>query len=406
MRTCSNCGAPLEDGAQFCTECGTKVTSSQKICPHCGAVTDDDSLFCSECGAQLEVVQQFTPEQPVVEPLSNMKTNTRSSSDNIIPSAKKESNTMLYVVGIIMAVILLAFGGNFAYKHYMDKQDDSYDTNQYNQESSSSNDNTDNLVFDYEAEEKSAEGDDSVEDVVEKTDVSQYGPELIVNIGNYGFKMIRVEGGTFSMGATSEQESDALANEKPVHNVSLSTYMIGETEVTQGLWFAVMGSIPHSQKRDANLPIVCVSWFDCQKFLSKINEISGYSFRLPTEAEWEFAARGGNKSIGNKYSGSNSISDVAWYKGNSDDCVHQAKSKSPNELGLYDMSGNVWELCQDYLGTYSNGKQDNPINDSEGDERAARGGSCHEGSNSCRISYRSSESEGTWGEYIGFRLAL
>ena len=239
MRTCSNCGAPLEDGAQFCTECGTKVTSSQKICPHCGAVTDDDSLFCSECGAQLEVVQQFTPEQPVVEPLSNMKTNTRSSSDNIIPPAKKDNNTLLYVVGIIMAVILLAFGGNFVYKYYMDKQNDSYDTNQYNQESSNSYDNTDNLVFDYDAEVGQGDKTDSEKSAVESVDEQQDNNDS-VNVQNESNNEI-VQGSE-----TEEETAAEIVEQKPV--VQHKTRKYPSVEVPQsGLISARLNNVDYNK---------------------------------------------------------------------------------------------------------------------------------------------------------------
>ena len=155
--------------------------------------------------------------------------------------------------------------------------------------------------------------------------------------------MVEVRGGTFTMGATSEQEVDAFGDEKPAHEVTLSDYYIGKTEVTQALWKAVMGNNP-SYFEGENLPVECISWHDCKTFISKLNALTGKNFRMPTEAEWEYAARGGSKSRGYKYSGSNTLDDVAWYSGNSDSETHEVGTKSPNELGLYDMSGNVSEL--------------------------------------------------------------
>ena len=188
------------------------------------------------------------------------------------------------------------------------------------------------------------------------------------------FKMIKVEGGTFSMGATSEQEYDALSCEKPVHSVTLSDYYIGETEVTQELWEAVMGSNPSYFEGDNQRPVENVSWNDCQKFIKKLNRLTGKEFRLPTEAEWEYAARGGKYSRGYKYSGSDNADEVAWYDSNSGSKTHPVKTKKDNELGLYDMSGNVWEWCNDWWGCYQSNSQTNPTGPSEGESRVLRGG--------------------------------
>ena len=216
--------------------------------------------------------------------------------------------------------------------------------------------------------------------------------------------MVFVEGGTFTMGATSEQGSDADSDEKPAHSVTLSDYYIGKYEVTQAQWKAVMGNNPSYFKGD-NLPVEEVSWNDCQTFVTKLNQLTGRKFRLPTEAEWEYAARGGNKSKGYKYSGSNIIDDVAWYDGNSDDKTHPVASKQANELGLYDMSGNVWEWCQDWYGSYSSSAQTNPTGSTSGSDRVLRGGSWSRGATGCRVSNRYSRSLTYWNS-IGFRLAL
>ena len=146
-------------------------------------------------------------------------------------------------------------------------------------------------------------------------------------------------------------DSEAYGDESPVHSVTLSSYYMGETEVTQALWKAVMGNNPSRFKGD-NLPVENVSWNDCQEFIRKLKQKTGKNFRLPTEAEWEYAARGGKKSNGYKYSGSNNIGSVAWYDDNSSNQIHAVKGKRLNELGLYDMSGNVWEWCSDWYGQY------------------------------------------------------
>ena len=224
-------------------------------------------------------------------------------------------------------------------------------------------------------------------------------------VGGVTFKMIAVEGGTFTMGATSEQGSDAWDEEKPTHSVTLSSYSIGETEVTQALWQAVMGSNP-SYFSGSNKPVEQVSWDDCQDFIRKLNALTGENFRLPTEAEWEYAARGGNKSRGYKYAGSNNIDNVAWYYDNSGSQTHNVATKSPNELGLYDMSGNVREWCQDRYGSYSSGSQTNPTGPTSGYFRVIRGGYWSAYARICRVSFRADFDPAYRDSGMGLRLAL
>ena len=225
-------------------------------------------------------------------------------------------------------------------------------------------------------------------------------------VNGVSFKMVGVEGGTFTMGATSEQgTSDPWDDEYPTHSVTLSNFAIGETEVTQELWQAVMGSNP-SDFSGTNLPVESVSWNDCQTFITKLNQLTGKNFRLPTEAEWEYAARGGNKSKGYKYAGSNTLGDVAWYKDNSSDRTHPVKQKQANELGLYDMSGNVFEWCQDWFGGYSSSAQTNPAGPVSGSDRVYRGGSWNYNARYCRVSYRFSITPSFYFNFLGLRLAL
>ncbi len=226
------------------------------------------------------------------------------------------------------------------------------------------------------------------------------------SVNGVSFDMVGVEAGTFTMGATSEQGSDAWDNEKPTHQVTLiHNYYIGKTEVTQALWKAVMGSNPSNFKGD-NLPVECVSWNDCQTFISKLNAATGKRFRLPTEAEWEFAARGGKKSKGYKYSGSNNLDNVAWYDGNSSNKTHTVGTKIPNELGIYDMSGNVWEWCSDWYGNYSSSSQTNPTGPNSGSLRVDRGGGWIGDARYCRSSYRYGSNPVGWDYFLGLRLVL
>ena len=225
-----------------------------------------------------------------------------------------------------------------------------------------------------------------------------------ITVNGVSFKMIAVEGGTFTMGCTSEQ-SDCYNDEKPTHKVTVSDFCIGETEVTQALWKAVMGDNP-SYFKGNNLPVESVSWNDCKEFIKKLNEKTGKNFRLPTEAEWEYAARGGNKSKGYKYSGSNTIGSVAWYWENSDSKTHTVKGKTPNELGLYDMSGNVWEWCEDRYGSYGSGAQTDPSGQSSGSYRVFRGGGWNNYASRCRVAHRYSNAPGSRGDILGFRVVL
>ena len=226
-------------------------------------------------------------------------------------------------------------------------------------------------------------------------------------VNGVSFDMIAVEGGTFTMGATAEQASDAYSDEKPTHQVTLSSYYIGKTEVTQELWQAVMGSNP-SGFSGANLPVEKVSWEDCQIFIAILNELTGKYFRLPTEAEWEYAARGGSKSQGYKYSGSNTVDDVAWYPSNSSSKTHPVATKAPNELGIYDMSGNVLEWCRDWYSSsyYSSSSQYNPTGPASGSRRVYRGGSWGSSARLCRVSYRDYNGPSYSFYNLGLRLAL
>ena len=228
------------------------------------------------------------------------------------------------------------------------------------------------------------------------------------NVNGVEFKMIKVEGGTFSMGAPSEQISDVFNSEKPVHSVTLSDYYIGETEVTQELWEAVMGSNPSGFKGDNQRPVESVNWNDCQEFIKELNRLTGKKFRLPTEAEWEYAARGGkySKDYVYKYSGSNNADEVAWYRDNSGYETHPVKTKKANKLGLYDMTGNVWEWCNDRYGGYQRYSQTNPTGPSEGEYRVLRGGSYGSDDWFVRVSNRCrSTPDNRYGSY-GLRLAL
>lgn len=247
-------------------------------------------------------------------------------------------------------------------------------------------------------------------------------------------EMVFVKGGSFLMGAQSADtiapnyDYEACSEESPVHSVTLSDYYIGKYEVTQQLWEYVMkysgtaadGSTMSANASDVWLglnpsssygvgdyyPAYYVSWEDIVDiFIPRLNKITGKTFRLPTEAEWEYAARGGNKSKGYKYSGSNTIDDVAWSYSSNSSSTHQVGTKAPNELGIYDMSGNVWEWCSDWFNDYSSSQTTNPTGSTGGSGRVRRGGSWFGSAYFCRVTYRFGSSPDYRNE-LGFRLVL
>lgn len=237
-------------------------------------------------------------------------------------------------------------------------------------------------------------------------DIPENGEDLVVTVNGVSFVMKPVEGGTFQMGST---DSRAHMDERPLHNVTVSSFYMGETEVTQALWKAVMGNNP-SHHTGMNFPVEQVSWHDCQDFIRNLNDLTGGCFRLPTEAEWEYAARGGLKSNGYIYSGSDNVDTVAWYVGTTNgESTRRVQTKLSNELGLYDMSGNVWEWCSDWYGRYNAKDQINPHGALNGDARVLRGGSYSNNSlkeKGCRVSRRNASSPDRRGKGRGLRLVL
>lgn len=222
---------------------------------------------------------------------------------------------------------------------------------------------------------------------------------------NVAFKMVHVQGGSFMMGAGPEQGGDEWNNEKPMHKVTLSHFAIAETEVTQALWTAIMGDNP-SYRRGDNLPVEQISYQDGLDFIDKLNKATGRNFRMPTEAEWEYAARGGQKSKGYKFSGSNNLDEVANFADNSHGNTQPVGSKKSNEIGLYDMSGNVWEWCSDWFSEYTNEDLVNPIGPITGTERCLRGGSWYSISRYCRVTNRHyNDPDVRYDYYRGMRLA-
>lgn len=219
--------------------------------------------------------------------------------------------------------------------------------------------------------------------------------------------MVDVQGGTFTMGATAEQGKDTTLadDERPTHQVTVADFQIGKYEVTQKQWKDVMGKNP-SYYSGKNNPVERVTYEEIQEFITKLNAKKGTNYRLPTEAEWEYAARGGNQAQATKYAGSNDVDEVAWYNANSNDRTHTVGKKKANELGIYDMTGNVWEFCSDYYGNYSGAAQVNPTGPATGNDHVIRGGDFSGDKEGCRLTNRSKHPERMTGDAkVGFRLA-
>lgn len=249
-----------------------------------------------------------------------------------------------------------------------------------------------------------------------KTVVNPYTTITVeTSYGSVQFDMAKIDGGTFTMGAQSTSSSqanydkDADSDEKPTHSVTLSSYYMGKTPVTQQLWYVVMGSYPNISStygRGEDYPVYNITYTQCEQFITKLNSLTKKKFRMPTEAEWEFAARGGNNSNKYKYSGSNTIGSVAWYSSNSGNKTHPVAQKEANEVNLYDMSGNVWEWCSDWYGNYTMSAQTNPKGPSSGPGRVIRGGGYNDSPTECRVSVRSNASASSSFTTIGFRLVM
>lgn len=230
---------------------------------------------------------------------------------------------------------------------------------------------------------------------------------LRFEVNGIPFSMQRVEGGVFVMGGTREQHREAISTDLPAHTVALNAYYIGHTEVTQALWQTVMQEEPITHEGyNPNLPVTNISWYDCQRFIHRLDSITNMPFRLPTEAEWEFAARGGNNSQEYRFAGSFTADSVAWILSNAGFRKHTVGEKIPNELGLYDMTGNVSEWCEDWYAPYQLGTDPNPRGPINGTDKIIRGSSFDNCEANCHISHRYLQSPIQATNYCGLRLAL
>lgn len=320
-------------------------------CPSCGNLISDKAEKCPRCGAP-----RMRQPQPPVQPQQPIQPETP------IYQKRNESSKVLYVLVGVLAAAVLGLGGFLAWKSGLFG-------------------GTDNKAI-AEQEKKTLD-------------------PVILNLIN---NMVTVEGGTFTMGATPEQ-GVCDNDEYPSHQVTLSSFSIGKYEVTQEEWRAVMGTNPASFQGD-KCPVEFVSWNDCLEFIEKLNSLTEMKFRMPTEAEWEFAARGGNISRGYQFAGSNILNSVGWHSGNSGSRTKEVGQKSPNELGLYDMTGNLWEWCSDWYGSYSGNSQTDPTGPVNGTSRVLRGGGWNGGAKNCRISNRDGRLPDYSSDRLGLRLVI
>jgi formylglycine-generating enzyme required for sulfatase activity len=261
--------------------------------------------------------------------------------------------------------------------------------------------------YDFESSVDVADNKVSIIDEIlaKSCDIERTREKINITTKGVSFSLIKVDGGSFQMGGTPEQGKGKM-DESPVHRVTLSDFYIGETEVTNELWSVIMGTNPSISSSQPNQPVNNVSWYDCQKFINRLSSLTGLHFALPTEAQWEFAARGGNKSRNYRYSGSNKLKEVGWFKENSKGLLNVVKQLRPNELGLYDMSGNVSEWCSDWYGLYKN----TDVVDSKGLEsgtlKVFRGASGGEKDAFLRVACRFCDNPNSKYQSIGLRLVL
>ena len=389
-----------------CYNCGSFISDKARQCPKCGT---------SQIGhSQQTLGQGSSSDQTII-------------AGNVNPS--KKSNKGI-IIGLWAAIFLLLAGLAVLWiiKNQNEREAErklaemAAHNEQKTKELELTNNELEVEKLKLETKEKSAKVEKARHEKskrqkeVDDRQKEEAGPKVF-EVDGVQFTMVYVAGGTFNMGATSDQSAYADADENPAHSVTLSGFFIGQTEVTQELWLTVMDSNP-SDFYGSQRPVENVTWSDCQQFISKLNSKTGRHFRLPTEAEWEYAARGGKRSSHYKFAGSDYLDNVAWYYDNayssydsSDYGTHNVATKSPNELGIYDMSGNVWELCQDWYGEgyYKRSPKTNPKGPSSGSYRVRRGGSwgsndCY--SNHCRVSNRGVFAPGNHFDGVGMRLAL
>ena len=392
---CPLCSAIVNFSAEVSPQSDTELSSTHKddweYCPKCGTLHPKDAVSCSKCGYMFtyESSSNDTRKEDVVGDGTCMGHDNSKEIDDTEHSPQKIVSKKKSF--IILLPLFFLLGGLFIYFILRPSSSTSSDKPEpHSQISSPNKESSDRMAEDrsYETENNSLRSRD-----------------LTFMVGDVSLCLKYVEGGTFTMGATDEQREYAEKEEFPAHAVTLHDYYIGETEVTQELWEEIMGYNP-ANTIGSTLPIENVSWNDCIDFIRELNNRTGKTFRLPTEAEWEYAARGGCSSLQYLYSGSDVAEDVGWIKSNCNGSIHPVGTKRPNELGIYDMTGNVCEWCQDWMSDYNGTALTNPIGPRDGTARVGRGGGWCNSSKKNRVSTRFA-GKTTYRDYnLGFRIAM
>ncbi len=363
----------------------------------------------NEAGTAYSADVTFTTKEVTIPTLSNVTiSNISNTSAQLDATVNSTGNGTLTDAGFV-----------YSTSHYPTTADNKLTCGKVTSLSSKATGLTPETIYyvrAYATNEKGTSYSSESEFKTAKTVVNPYTTLTVeTNYGSTTLDMAKINGGTFKMGAQSSSSSqdnydkNAYGDEKPVHQVTVSTFYMSKSLVTQYLWYVVMGSYPNISSQyglGENFPVYNVSYTQCQQFITKLNNITGKQFRMPTEAEWEFAARGGNNSEGTVYSGSSTIGSVAWYSQNSSGKTHPVAQKQANELNLYDMNGNLWEWCSDWYGNYSSASQTNPTGATSGSSRVIRGGGYTDSAVDCRVSVRSSATPSQGYNTIGLRLVM
>ena len=364
-----------------CPNCNHYVSDTAKVCPYCYMTLKEDSDNLNESSSNIildgnvNCNDQYSENSLIGVIDHSADTPVEQSTDERAHSSTTLSGNKKY----FLLLILLITAGSVLY----------FISNPIKKTKKASISNAETSVS---LQQKDGE-------------VQHRNRDLTFMVGGVSLCLKYVEGGTFMMGATDEQREYAEKEEFPAHTVTLHDYYIGETEVTQELWEEVMGYNP-ANTIGASLPIENVSWNDCIDFIRELNRQTGKTFRLPTEAEWEYAARGGVSSCQYLYSGSDIAEEVGWIKSNCGGRTHPVGTRNPNELGIYDMTGNVCEWCQDWMSDYSSTSLVNPTGPRNGTARVGRGGGWCNSSARNRVSTRFA-GKTTYRDYnLGFRIAM
>ena len=423
MAFCKNCGNRLNDGIKFCTVCGTAVDGQFHPPPQIQPplppqvqnnfpIKDEYQSFARALSTPPPLPQTFRTPPPAppanIPPLESLHEDDDDDENDELQVPKydgflSKKNATWIIAGSVILCVSIAV---IVFKNYGDKN------NVSNSEITDARSNTqERVTINNDNNRTDTRSNTSAQETTRSSSPAVLKDDII------DLEMVFVQGGTFWMGCDEKYGDDCQEREKPQHRVTVSSFYIGKYEVTQKQWQKIMGTTIRQQRdkeskesslrgEGDNYPMYYVSWNETQEFIRRLNATTGKQYRLPTEAEWEYAARGGLQSQGYKYSGSNNLSDVAWYNDNSGDSTHPVGTKQPNELGIYDMSGNVWEWCGDWFGNYSHSDLQDPNGSSSGSRRVDRGGSWHYGSEWCRVSARSNYGLNGRGYSLGFRLAL